>query len=111
MKAMRNDRGDRQLYDLVGEYADIVLPDLMTVEQEDIIPNDYAGNMGYLIFLQPVTAPKFERKPIYWIMSEVAKRLGPDIHQKHRRAHSGAVAAVSVRQNAGKDPNCRPMMS
>lgn len=65
-----------------AKYADILLPDLMTVEQEDIIPNDYAGNMGYLIFLQPVTAPKFERKPIYWIMSEVAKRLGADIHQK-----------------------------
>ena len=65
-----------------AKYADLLLPDLMTVEQEDIIPNDYAGNMGYLIFLQPVTAPKFERKPIYWIMSEVAKRLGPDIHQR-----------------------------
>ncbi|WP_312277096.1 selenate/tellurate reductase subunit YnfE [Kosakonia cowanii] len=63
-------------------YADILLPDLMTVEQEDIIPNDYAGNMGYLIFLQPVTAPKFERKGIYWITSEIARRLGPDIHQR-----------------------------
>ncbi len=29
-----------------AKYADILLPDLMTVEQEDIIPNDYAGNMG-----------------------------------------------------------------
>ncbi|WP_324724284.1 selenate/tellurate reductase subunit YnfE [Lelliottia sp. JS-SCA-14] len=65
-----------------AKYADILLPDLMTVEQEDIIPNDYAGHMGYLIFLQPVTAPKFERKPIYWIMSEVAKRLGPDVYQQ-----------------------------
>jgi len=65
-----------------AKYADILLPDLMTVEQEDIIPNDYAGNMGYLIFLQPVTAPKFERKPIYWIMSEVAKRLGLDVYQQ-----------------------------
>ncbi|MDI5822943.1 hypothetical protein MJI95_32040, partial [Salmonella enterica subsp. enterica serovar Kentucky] len=37
--------------------------DLMTVEQEDIIPNDYAGNMGYLIFIQPATTPKFERNP------------------------------------------------
>ncbi|MDU6685283.1 MAG: selenate/tellurate reductase subunit YnfE [Enterobacteriaceae bacterium] len=63
-------------------YADILLPDLMTVEQENIIPNDYAGNMGYLIFIQPVTAPKFERKPIYWITSEIARRLGPDIYQK-----------------------------
>ncbi|MFO6484672.1 hypothetical protein ACLBR5_17455 [Escherichia coli] len=32
----------------------------MTVEQEDIIPNDYAGTLGYLIFLQPVTSEKFE---------------------------------------------------
>ncbi|OUH40547.1 tat-targeted selenate reductase subunit YnfE, partial [Klebsiella pneumoniae] len=29
-----------------AKYADLLLPDLMTVEQEDIIPNDYAGNMG-----------------------------------------------------------------
>jgi len=65
-----------------AKYADILLPDLMTIEQEDIIPNDYAGNMGYLIFIQPVTSAKFERKPIYWILSEVAKRLGDDVHQK-----------------------------
>ncbi len=65
-----------------AKYADILLPDLMTVEQEDIIPNDYAGNMGYLIFLQPVTSEKFERKPIYWILSEVATRLGRAGYQK-----------------------------
>ena len=65
-----------------ARYADILLPDLMTVEQEDIIPNDYAGNMGYLIFIQPATTPKFERRPIYWILSEVAKRLGADVHQR-----------------------------
>lgn len=65
-----------------ARYADLLLPDLMTVEQEDIIPNDYAGNMGYLIFIQPATTPKFERRPIYWIMSEVARRLGPDVYQK-----------------------------
>jgi Tat-targeted selenate reductase subunit YnfE len=65
-----------------AKYADILLPDLMTVEQEDIIPNDYAGNMGYLIFLQPITTAKFERKPIYWITSEIARRLGPDIYQQ-----------------------------
>ncbi len=64
-----------------AKYADLLLPDLMTVEQEDIIPNDYAGNMGYLIFSQPATAPKFERRPVYDILSDVAKRLGPDIFQ------------------------------
>jgi len=73
-----------------ARYADILLPDLMTVEQEDIIPNDYAGNMGYLIFLQPVTTPKFERKPIYWIMSEVAKRLGDDVHQRFTEGRTQA---------------------
>lgn len=65
-----------------AKYADLLLPDLMTVEQEDIIPNDYAGNMGYLIFIQPATSAKFKRKPIYWILSEVAKRLGDDVHQR-----------------------------
>jgi len=65
-----------------AKYADILLPDLMTTEQEDIIPNDYAGNMGYLIFIQPATTAKFERKGIYEMMSEVARRLGPDVYQK-----------------------------
>ncbi|WP_431222958.1 selenate/tellurate reductase subunit YnfE [Serratia sp. L9] len=65
-----------------AKYADILLPDLMTVEQEDIIPNDSAGNMGYLIFIQPATSAKFERKPIYEVMSEVARRLGPQVHEK-----------------------------
>lgn len=65
-----------------AKYADILLPDLMTVEQEDIIPNDYAGNMGYLIFIQPATSAKFGRKGIYEMMSEVARRLGPDVYDK-----------------------------
>lgn len=65
-----------------AKYADILLPDLMTTEQEDIIPNDYAGNMGYLIFIQPATTAKFERKGIYEVMSEVARRLGPDVYTK-----------------------------
>ncbi|TYG34933.1 dimethyl sulfoxide reductase subunit A [Lonepinella koalarum] len=65
-----------------AKYADILLPDLMTTEQEDIIPNDYAGNMGYLIFGQPSTSAKFERKGIYEIISEIAKRLGQEIYDK-----------------------------
>ncbi len=40
---MRNDCGHRKLYDLIGKICRHLLPDLMTVEQEDIIPNDYAG--------------------------------------------------------------------
>lgn len=73
-----------------AKYADILLPDLMTVEQEDLIPNGSAGNMGYLIFSQPATTAKFERRPVYWIMSEVARRLGPAIHQEFTQGRSQA---------------------
>ncbi|SUT95299.1 DmsA/YnfE/YnfF family dimethyl sulfoxide reductase [Actinobacillus lignieresii] len=65
-----------------AKYADILLPDLMTTEQEDIVPNDYAGNMGYLIFGQPATSAKFERRGIYDICCEIAKRLGQDVYDK-----------------------------
>ncbi|WP_044469516.1 DmsA/YnfE/YnfF family dimethyl sulfoxide reductase [Mannheimia massilioguelmaensis] len=65
-----------------AKYADILLPDLMTTEQEDLIPNDYAGNMGYLIFGQPSTSAKFERRGIYDICCEIAKRLGQDVFDK-----------------------------
>ncbi|SMB80212.1 Tat-targeted selenate reductase subunit YnfE [Pasteurella testudinis DSM 23072] len=65
-----------------AKYADILLPDLMTTEQEDIIPNDYAGNMGYLIFGQPATSAKFERRPIYQILCDIAKRLGDDVYHQ-----------------------------
>ncbi len=71
-----------------AKYADILLPDLMTVEQEDIIPNDYAGNMGYLIFIQPATSAKFERRSIYWMMSEVARRLGSSVYQQFTEGRS-----------------------
>ncbi|TNG90428.1 dimethyl sulfoxide reductase subunit A [Pasteurellaceae bacterium USgator11] len=65
-----------------AKYADILLPDLMTTEQEDIIPNDSAGNMGYLIFGQAATAPKFERRPIYQVLCDIAKRLGEEVYDK-----------------------------
>ena len=75
----------------------------MTVEQEDIIPNDYAGNMGYLFFLQPVTSEKFERKPIYWILSEVAKRLGDDVHQRFTEGTSHDTLSLPRRVHPGPE--------
>ncbi|MFB2862568.1 selenate/tellurate reductase subunit YnfF [Aeromonas sp. MdU4] len=61
-----------------AKYCDILLPDLMPTEQEDLIPHESAGNMAYVILGQPATSRKFERRPIYEILSEVAKRLGKD---------------------------------
>ena len=62
-----------------AKYYDILLPDLMPTEQEDLISHESAGNMGYVILGQPATTAKFERKPIYWMLSEIAKRLGDDV--------------------------------
>lgn len=65
---------------LLVKYVDILLLDLMIVEQEDIIFNDYVGNMGYFIFFQFVISEKFECKLIYWILSEVVKCFGFDVY-------------------------------
>ncbi|MGL9723961.1 DmsA/YnfE/YnfF family dimethyl sulfoxide reductase [Sodalis sp. (in: enterobacteria)] len=71
-----------------AKYADLLLPDLMTTEQEDIVPNDYACNMGYLIFGQPATSAKFERRSLYWMTSEIARRLGDDVLQRFTEGRS-----------------------
>ncbi|MDD7569469.1 MAG: molybdopterin-dependent oxidoreductase [[Actinobacillus] rossii] len=63
------------------KYCDIVLPDLMPTEQEDLIPHEAAGNIAYVILGQPATSRKFERRPIYEILADVAKRLGDDVYQ------------------------------
>lgn len=46
--------------------------------------------MGYLIFIQPATTPKFERKPIYWVLSEIARRLGDDVYQRFTEGRTQA---------------------
>lgn len=71
-----------------AKYCDILLPDLMPTEQEDLISHESAGNMGYVILAQPATSAKFERKPIYWMLSEVVKRLGPDVYQTFTEGRS-----------------------
>lgn len=39
-----------------AKYCDILLPDLMPTEQEDLISHESAGNMGYVILGQPHSA-------------------------------------------------------
>lgn len=59
-----------------AKYADLLLPDLMAVEQPNIVANDYAGNMGFLIMGEPVTSAKFERRTLYSVLSQVAELMG-----------------------------------
>ena len=59
-----------------SKYADILLPDAMPQEQPNIIQSEYAGNMAYYIVGDAVTTPKFERRTLYSVLSDVADRLG-----------------------------------
>ena len=59
-----------------AKYADILLPDLMPVEQPNLANNDYAGNMGYYIMGDAVTTPKFERRTLYSVLTDLAERMG-----------------------------------
>ena len=59
-----------------ARYADYVLPDLSTAEQEDIIQEGSSGNMGYTIVASKAIEPLYECRSIYWVCSELARRFG-----------------------------------
>ncbi len=85
-----------------AKYADILLPDLMTVEQEDIIPNDYAGNMGYLILFNRRRRLSSSASPSTGYSAKSPDASATMCISGLPKAVPGAMAAISVRQNAGK---------
>lgn len=59
-----------------ARYADYLLPDLSTAEQEDIIQEGSSGNLGYTIVASKAIEPLYDCKSIYWVCSELADRFG-----------------------------------
>lgn len=59
-----------------AKYADIILPDLTTSEQDDWCMDGKAANMPYFIYAQKAIEPQFEAKSIYEMCSQLAKRMG-----------------------------------
>lgn len=59
-----------------AKYADIVLPDCTTSEQSDFCMDGAAASMPYFIFASQAIEPRFECKPIYEMLSGVAKEMG-----------------------------------
>lgn len=57
-------------------YADIILPDLTTSEQQDFCMDAHAGNMAAVIFADQAIKPQFECRGIYEICSDIAEKLG-----------------------------------
>lgn len=58
-----------------AKYADIILPDLTTSEQEDWAMDGKAANTPYFIYAQKAIEPQFEAKSIYEMCSQLAKRM------------------------------------
>lgn len=59
-----------------AKYADIILPDLTTSEQDDWVMDGKSANAPYFIYAQKAIEPQFEAKGIYEMCSEIAKRMG-----------------------------------
>ena len=58
------------------ELADLVLPDCTTAERWDLVPNEYTGDMAYLIACEPAIEPLYDSKPGYDIFTGIAEKLG-----------------------------------
>lgn len=58
------------------KYADILLPDLTSQEQISLVGAPYNDNLKAVIYGQPVYEPKYERRGIYEVCSDLAQRLG-----------------------------------
>ena len=59
-----------------AKYADILLPDAMSLEQPAVVTSEYCGNMPYGIMSLASTTPKFERRTLYSCLSDLADKMG-----------------------------------
>ncbi|MFD1507406.1 dimethyl sulfoxide reductase subunit A [Georgenia yuyongxinii] len=59
-----------------ARFADILLPDVTSAEQLDIIKQGQSGTLGYTIVADQVIDPLYDCKTTFEMMSEIAERLG-----------------------------------
>lgn len=60
-----------------AKYADLLLPDVTSVESNDLIDNSYAsGAYHYVTRLQNAIEPLWECRPSYDVLAEIATKLG-----------------------------------
>lgn len=60
-----------------ARWADLILPDVMQQELNDIAADGYAtGTSNFMVALQKCVEPQWEQRSGYWICSQIAKRFG-----------------------------------
>jgi thiosulfate reductase/polysulfide reductase chain A len=63
-------------------FADVLLPNAMYLEGNDLVERDYAAKMPQVVARQALVAPQFEAKTTGWICVELGKRLAPDFFKR-----------------------------
>ncbi|WP_217512514.1 DMSO/selenate family reductase complex A subunit [Vibrio metschnikovii] len=60
-----------------AKYADLLLPDVSTLESDELINNSYqSGSYHYLVRLQKAIEPMWENRPTYDVLAEIADKMG-----------------------------------
>ena len=60
-----------------ARYADILLPDVTTLESDDLIDNSYAtGAYHYVTRLQRAIEPLWDNRPTYDVLADIAEKMG-----------------------------------
>lgn len=60
-----------------ARYADLLLPDVATLESDDLINNSYqSGAYHYIVRLQKAIEPMWENRPTYDVLAEIAEKMG-----------------------------------
>ncbi|MFV0481099.1 MAG: DMSO/selenate family reductase complex A subunit [Campylobacteraceae bacterium] len=72
-----------------AKFADVLLPDVSSVESNDLINNSYAsGSYSYCIRMQETIKPMWECRQSYDVMSEIAHKLGIGEKYTEGRTHA-----------------------
>ncbi|PSW09392.1 dimethyl sulfoxide reductase subunit A [Photobacterium rosenbergii] len=60
-----------------ARYADLLLPDVSTMETDDLINNSYqSGAYHYMVRVQQAIEPMWENRRVYDVLTEVAEKMG-----------------------------------
>ena len=90
------------------KFADILLPDVMQQELNDIAADGYAtGTNNFMVALQKAVEPQWEQKPNYWICTKLAKRFGIEVQYTEGRTQEDWVKWCYEKTRA-KHPDVMP---
>lgn len=91
-----------------ARYADIVLPDVTTAEQNDIIQQGSSGNLGYAMFASRAIEPVGDSMPIYDQLTGIAEKLGVKEKFTEGRTQDEWLDWILDQSRAGNIPDLPP---